>query len=371
MSNTKKERIDGPDILRGFAAISVIVVHLIASSQIDFGHVITLIGSKFTASVTLFFTISAFSIAYAYNDGFINKTDFKNFYIKRFFRLAPLFYLAMIVEGVIIYYAFQHTPSAFEVLMSGTFLFNLVPKMQDGIVWAGWSLSIEWVFYLLYPVIFIFSNNKKTIVVLWMLCVFISSSIAKVQAEPIEIYMNILNHMVFFISGIFVYLYLKELQVLGANLGRYSGFVSGLIMSSLMALLIYCFAQDGYPFNIYIVYPLIWVGMIASSIIGIPALINNRFTRFLGKASYSIYLMHGIVLYLLKAVGTYRWVDTFAVSGPMKFLISILITAVLTIAISYLSYRYIEEPGIKLGKRFISKRNASSCSVERRLNSNG
>ncbi|CAI1895967.1 Uncharacterized protein conserved in bacteria [Serratia fonticola] len=113
MPSSKKARIAGPDILRGFAALSVIIVHLIASSNIDFGHFITQVGNEFTASVTLFFAISAFSIAYAYNDEFFNKSDFKSFYIKRFFRLAPLFYFTLFIEGVIIYHAFNHLPSFF------------------------------------------------------------------------------------------------------------------------------------------------------------------------------------------------------------------------------------------------------------------
>ncbi|MGK9172043.1 acyltransferase [Yokenella regensburgei] len=357
MHATKKARIDGPDILRGFAAISVIIVHLIAQSGIDYGPVISHIGSKFTASVTLFFAISAFSIAYTYNDEFINKADFKAFFIKRFFRLAPLFYIAMLIEGIIIWYVFHHLPSAFELLMSGTFLFNLVPKMQEGIVWAGWSLSIEWIFYLLYPVIFVMCNHKKLIAILWALSIFVSSSIAQAPgATESEVYMNILNHMVFFISGIAVYLWLPELHKLKAMLGSKATTVSGLMLLALFAFLIYYFSLSGYPLNLYACYSLVWIGMISASIVGMPSFLNTTFTRFLGKASYSIYLMHGIVLYLLEAVGLYKWINVFEVSQVVKFLIAAVITASLTTLISNFTYHLIEMPGMKLGRWIINRK---------------
>lgn len=73
--------------------------------------------------------------------------------------------------------------------------------------------------YLLYPIIFVFSNNKKTIVLLWMLCVFISSSLAKVQAEPIEIYVNILSHMVFLSRGSLSICILRDCRQLDKILG--------------------------------------------------------------------------------------------------------------------------------------------------------
>lgn len=357
MQSTSKERIIGPDILRGFAAISVIIVHLIAQSGIDFGPVVSQIGSRFTASVTLFFAISAFSIAYTYNDEFINKSDFKAFFIKRFFRLAPLFYFAMLVEGVIIFNAFNHLPSLFELLMSGTFLFNLVPKMQNGIVWAGWSLSIEWVFYLLYPVIFVLCNHKKLIAVLWLISIFVSSNIALAPgATGIEVYMNILNHMVFFISGIAVYLWLPELRKARGVVGNNAGMVSGIALALMFALLIYYFSLKDYPINMYLFYSLIWIGMISVSIIGMPSLINTKFTRFLGKASYSIYLMHGIVLYLLESTHVFVYINQIGVSPVVKFLIAAFVACGLTVIASSITYKYIEVPGMNFGKWIIKRK---------------
>ncbi|MDU7197532.1 acyltransferase [Phytobacter diazotrophicus] len=357
MQLTSKERIAGPDILRGFAAISVIVVHLIAQSGIDFGPVVSQIGSRFTASVTLFFTISAFSIAYTYNDEFINKADFKAFFIKRFFRLAPLFYFAMLIEGMIIFKAFDHLPSLFELLMSGTFLFNLVPKMQDGIVWAGWSLSIEWVFYLLYPAIFVLSNHKKLVGALWLVSIFVSSNIAVVPgATGVEVYMNILNHMVFFISGIAVYLWLPELRKAKVLLGNNAGKVGGVALIVLFTFLIYYFSFKDYPINLYLFYSLIWIGMISVSIIGMPALINTKFTRFLGKASYSIYLMHSIVLYTLEKIGVFAYINEMGMRPVIKFIIAAFVACGLTVIVSRITYKYIELPGMNFGKWIINRK---------------
>jgi peptidoglycan/LPS O-acetylase OafA/YrhL len=315
------------------------------------------IGSRFTASVTLFFTISAFSIAYTYNDEFINKADFKAFFIKRFFRLAPLFYFAMLIEGMIIFKAFDHLPSLFELLMSGTFLFNLVPKMQDGIVWAGWSLSIEWVFYLLYPAIFVLSNHKKLVGALWLVSIFVSSNIAVVPgATGVEVYMNILNHMVFFISGIAVYLWLPELRKAKVLLGNNAGKVGGVALIVLFTFLIYYFSFKDYPINLYLFYSLIWIGMISVSIIGMPALINTKFTRFLGKASYSIYLMHSIVLYTLEKIGVFAYINEMGMRPVIKFIIAAFVACGLTVIVSRITYKYIELPGMNFGKWIINRK---------------
>lgn len=357
MHATKKNRIDGPDILRGFAAISVIIVHIIAHSGIDFGPLITHIGSKFTASVTLFFTISAFSIAYTYNDEFINKSDFKDFFIKRFFRLAPLFFMAMLTECIIVYFAYDHLPSMFDVFMSVTFLFNLAPKMQDGIVWGGWSIGIEWVFYLLYPVIFVMCNHKKLIAVIWALSIYVSTNIGKIPgATGVEIYMNILNHMVFFIAGIAVYLWLQELKKLKEMLGGKASIASGAVLLGLFAFLIYYFSLDGYPISIYVCYSLVWIGMISASIIGTPSIINNTFTRFLGKASYSIYLMHGIILYLMESSGFYKWINGMELSQVSKFILAAAIAVSISIFVSNITYHIVELPGMKLGRWVINRK---------------
>lgn len=175
-------------------------------------------------------------------------------------------------------------------------------------------------------------------------------------ATGIEIYMNILNLMVFFISGIAVYLYLPLIRHTGEKLGKYAPSVSGLVIFFLFAFLLYYFSFDNHPINIYIVYPIVWFLMISASIIGLPAFLNNKLFRFMGKASYSIYLMHGIVLFMLESFGLFRLIDSYQITYSYKFLISISISAFITVAISKITYQYIEVPGMKFGKFILEKR---------------
>lgn len=361
MQVTKKIRHDGPDILRGFAALTIVLVHFIAHSGTNYEGQIASIISQFTASVTLFFTISAFSICYAYGDDFFNKEGFRQFYIKRFFRIAPLFYFALFVELLIISGAFHITPPSFDILMSMSLLFNLVPNMQGGIVWAGWSLSIEWVFYLLYPVIFMVCGGKLRAIVALVACIFISTSIAKINADPSVIYMNILTHMVFFVSGILLYLYLPSIESIRSRLGNRASTVSGCVLVACTALMIAIFYLNtlGYELNIYAIYPFIWMIMIAVSIINIPDVINNTFTRFLGKSSYSIYLMHSIVIYGMDALGVFRFIKSAEFNSAIQFSVGISFVLIITLAASWVTYKYIEIPGMSFGRRLIKGKDSS------------
>lgn len=69
----------------------------------------------------------------------------------------------------------------------------------------------------------------------------------------------------------------------------------------------------------------------------------------LGRLSYSIYLMHVPVIYVLVYLTTDRSV------GLVHLSIAI------TIAVSFLTYRWIEAPGIALGKRILSQRRAATA----------
>jgi peptidoglycan/LPS O-acetylase OafA/YrhL len=86
----------------------------------------------------------------------IEKHAIKNFYIRRFFRIAPVFYLA------ILYYLWQQNywngnPSHFtlsSILTTFTFTNGISSAWINNIVYGGWSIAIETSFYLLLPWLF-------------------------------------------------------------------------------------------------------------------------------------------------------------------------------------------------------------------------
>src|SRR4051812_43931332 len=93
------KRLDYLDALRGFAVLLVLMVH---ASELTAGAALTPVLSNFIESgrygVQLFFLISAFTIFYTLHNG--DKSP-RNFLIRRFFRIAPLYYIA------VCYYSWQ------------------------------------------------------------------------------------------------------------------------------------------------------------------------------------------------------------------------------------------------------------------------
>ena len=82
-------------------------------------------------------------------------------------------------------------------------------------------------------------------------------------------------------------------------------------------------------------------------------LVNTK-TVYLGKASYSLYLLHPILIFTI--IPVYRRLYGFMSTDISGYLSSLLITLVLLTVIAIISYKYIERPGVALGEKLIGRK---------------
>ena len=168
----EKGRIAALDAGRAIAVVGVVAVHL--SFQFpNLPHSVALIARMGQYGVQLFFVISAITIFMtleADRERFCAARHITlRFYIKRFFRIAPLYYVAIAIYGLISWGALRsgyerawvlgaHSPA--DILLNVLFLHALSPSAINNVVPGGWSIGVEMLFYLLAPLIFFFTLNR-------------------------------------------------------------------------------------------------------------------------------------------------------------------------------------------------------------------
>ncbi len=132
---------------------------------------------------------------------------------------------------------------------------------------------------------------------------------------------------------------------------------SGILLAAVIASLALYYASNISVFvNYHLAYSLAWIAVLAASILGMPRLLNNTFTGFMGRSSYSIYLIHPVVMVCLKWAGIYKYAE-HVIQMP---LIALAVAAMLTIAIvlvsAWVSYRFVEEWAMKKPLRILNTR---------------
>ena len=143
------ERVLGWDLLRGLCAFCVAGYHLLYWQEITAIHTFGSYG------VYLFFVLSGASLSYTYADAIASRRfSFPRFLWARYLRLAPLYVgLMVLVFPWKLMQLGLSTELFISYLTNATFLFGFYNPANHALLVGGWSLGIEAIFYLLFPLL--------------------------------------------------------------------------------------------------------------------------------------------------------------------------------------------------------------------------
>lgn len=359
-----RHRLDFLDALRGLAAVYVLIYHMIYISEPDLQvpHWAAMVALNGGMGVTLFFVVSAFSLYYTMPLRLAEPRPWASFYIHRFFRIAPLFYLWIALTMLRDAQVFNVVHSAKEVAISASFLFNLLPQGQEGFVWAGWTIGIEMVFYAMFPLFYLFAKNRAralTLVLILIVAWFAVKGLMPyftTDAKTVDMFSkwNFLRHLPVFACGaVAYYVFMHDHGGFESAIEVTKPSVDGGVLMLALALFLYVALLNGWLPNVFgdfyywqaVLFTLLLLGLARAPL----RLLVNRVTRYLGRISYSLYLCHPTLVFLLGPV--YVRIYAHLPTSTLAFLACVAVTLAVCIVVSELTYRLVEEPGIKLGKR--------------------
>lgn len=174
VGQTRIPQLDG---LRGIAVMTVVLYHYVLSISLPPGT-LQHIQNCFRLGgfgVDLFFVLSGFLIGGILLDCKSSPRYFRTFYLRRFHRIFPLYYLWLGLYLSLALSVFRYLPPSIKTMWSGWrptlvyafFVQNLISKQLQGIAaaWLGplWSLAVEEQFYLLMPLAVYFLSKRRLV----------------------------------------------------------------------------------------------------------------------------------------------------------------------------------------------------------------
>lgn len=343
-------RVDSLDYLRGLAAFGIMVYHMVL---FNFGEVdaSTVLAKVKIFGVAIFYILSGLTLYIVnINRLFFNKRDLGDFYIKRFFRIIPLLWLVTFLTIAIEY---QFDLPLKKVLLN----FSVIPGIiRPGSFLANgaWSIGNELFFYLLFP--FLIFITRRNSVFIWITTVvsflsflyftfFVLDSTIPLGKQWYA-YVNPFNQVLFFVLGICI----GTLDNSSAKYARISFLILLLFLGAVLfypingepIVLVSTYVRIILSIGIFIVCFLFY----KSNFEFLPHWLTGIF-RFLGEISYSLYLIHPVVLLCLIFLA--RKLDIHAIG------LIIAATMMLSVLISFVSYKFFEKFFIAMG-RSVSKR---------------
>ncbi len=341
---TRQPRLPVIDSLRGLAAIYVVLFHTALVPRpnlpLPYGtdHIVMFGGT----GVILFFVISGFSLSMTMARHERAASPILSYGISRFFKIMPMFYVLLLASVMRDNLLLGEPLWAGIIVGNALVVFNFFPGRQEGIVWASWTIGVEMVYYALFPLIHLLSVRNKVALVAVVLAAYgIMTHIG--VASRIYVF-SFLGFIPIFVLGELTFLAYSQLRSRAT-----AGWIGGAATLAGGALLIGCVLAYGSGTSPTMRYP-IGLGF-AFVVLGFTLrpvrALEGPILGFYGSISYSLYLCHAPVIFFLAPL-LQRIVG--AAPGALAYPICAIMALGVSTAFGWLGYRFIEQPGILLGK---------------------
>jgi peptidoglycan/LPS O-acetylase OafA/YrhL len=325
--------------LDGLRAVSILLVLTAHTTDPLFGPLHGAVG------VTVFFVISGYLITTLLlrEEERRGAANIKAFYIRRAFRILPLYYLTLAAYIVLV--GVVHLQAGASWLWKAlpwylTYQNDLAPE-GAGVFGQSWSLAVEEKYYLLWPLMFAVPVLlRRRLAVAGGLVVLTALASVWTATSYFAIYTPIL-------LGCVVALVLDNPALYTRALRLTTTPVTLLLLGALIAW------ELGFEngSQVHIVFGILTALLLPAVLLGprwLSGLLSNRAVVYIGTRSYALYLIHRIAKGVVD-----RFVGPGSTSVPHQVVHFVLMVIVSLVAAEIMC-RLVEQPMIRLGRRLAS-----------------
>jgi peptidoglycan/LPS O-acetylase OafA/YrhL len=364
------------DALRGYAILMVIAVH---TSHLfsDLSAPLATVVAQGARGVQLFFITSALALCFSWT---ARKESASSFYARRVFRIAPMFWLAIIF----FVWLYGTGPRVFapdgigsrHIAMTALFLHGFWPDTISSVVPGGWSVADEAIFYALFPffVPILIKSRWRTVLIVAAVAVVGGAQVSRL----IQGFSYLLPKPWADVTGFYLVSWFpRQLPcfIFGIMLFKWSAerplpspaIAAPLCIFAIVLMVAVSFLEGvkyALPLGSQTTYGLIFSLFVFSLMSWTSSPLINPFAIWIGKVSYSAYFIHfGVLNYLVA--------PRLSGIANLDFAITFTVVVAITVALSSITYWLIEQPMIKFGSRVISRHVFSGRTVEALVTSPG
>lgn len=346
VSDTKENRFNSIDGLRGYLAFFVFLHHSVIWYFYVTEGVWRVPPSRLfrhfgQASVAMFFMITSFLFFTKLLNTRDKSINWHRVFVSRILRLVPLYLFAMGVLLILVFcttgFQLQEPLAVFTNNLFKWLTFtifgepNLNNLIGTGLLISGvtWSLPYEWFFYFSLPVLALLLGNKNSKI--YVLLSFISLYFFY-KFNPAW------YHLYAFAGGILVAVLVK-VESLTKILRQKPGTIIFVIS---IAAVLFGFSNSYSEIPLTLLTIAFLVVASGNSVFGA---FTNKNSRMLGEMAYSIYLLHGLLLYVVfKFVIGFEKVKSMS---AVEYWGVILLITPLLLAVTFVTFSLIEKKSME------------------------